>query len=163
MKRYFLDYNERQIVHAAVRMDSRRGKSSPFSQRAAEAIRKAKDDMDVGDIAPDVRSVIVDKIYQSIAYGQPWERLGETYCYRGQFYQLRKQFCYLVADYMGLIDARQQRGSRGSGIGWRKIFQTGFIIRPHGSGRGRRISYTRAGIANAADVRSSRGSGRLRI
>lgn len=115
MKRYFLDYNERQIVHAAVRMDSRRGKSSPFSQRAAEAIRKAKDDMDVGDIAPDVRSVIVDKIYQSIAYGQPWERLGETHCYRGQFYQLRKQFCYLVADYMGLIDARQQRGSRGSG------------------------------------------------
>lgn len=115
VKRYFLDYNERQIVHAAVRMDSRRGKSSPFSQRAAEAIRKAKDDMDVGDIAPDVRSVIVDKIYQSIAYDQPWERLGETYCYRGQFYQLRKQFCYLVADYMGLIDARRQRGSRGSG------------------------------------------------
>lgn len=109
MKRFFLDYNERQIVHAAVRIDSRRGKKSPFSKRAAEAIRKAKDDMDVGEIAPDVRSVIVEKIYQSIAYSQPWELLGETYCYRGQFYQYRKQFCYLVADNMGLIDKRRQQ------------------------------------------------------
>ena len=109
MKRFFLDYNERQIVHAAVRIDSRRGKVSPFSKRTAEAIRKAKDDMDVGEIAPDVRSVIIEKIYQSIAYGQPWELLGETYCYRGQFYQYRKQFCYLVADNMGLIDKRRQQ------------------------------------------------------
>ena len=61
MKRYFLDYNERQIVHAAVRMDSRAGKTSPFSKRAAEAIRKAKDDMDVGNIDPDVRDVIVER------------------------------------------------------------------------------------------------------
>lgn len=113
MKRFFLDYNERQIVHAAVRMDSRSGETSPFLKRAAEAIRKAKDDMDVGEIAPDVRSVIVEKIYQSIAYGQPWEHLGETYCYRGQFYQYRKQFCYLVADHMGLIDTRQQRSGGG--------------------------------------------------
>ena len=64
MKRYFLDYNERQIVHAAVRMDSRAGMTSPFSKRAAEAIRKAKNDMDVGDIDPGVRGVIIEKIYQ---------------------------------------------------------------------------------------------------
>lgn len=114
MKRYFLDYNERQIVHAAVRMDSRSGKASPFSKQTAEAIRKAKDDMDVGKIDPGVRGVIIDKIYQSIAYGTPWEHMGETYCYRGQFYQYRKQFCFRVADNMGLIDARRQQ-SRGGG------------------------------------------------
>lgn len=106
MKRFFLDYNERQIVHALVRIDSRHKKTSPFSKRAAAAIRKAKDDMDIGETAPDVRSVIIEKLYQSIAYNQPWEHLGETYCYRGQFYQYRKQFCYLVAYNMGLIDKR---------------------------------------------------------
>ena len=95
MKRFFLDYNERQIVHAAVRLDSRRGKSSPFSKKAADAIRKAKDELDVWDISPDVRDVIVEKIF----------------CYRGQFYQYRKQFCFLVADNMGLIDARRRKQS----------------------------------------------------
>ena len=110
MKRFFLDYNERQIVHAAVRLDSRRGKKqSTFARKAADAIVKAKDELDVGDIAPDVRDVIVEKIYQSIAYGQAWEYLGETYCYRGQFYQYRKQFCFLVADNMGLIDSRRKK------------------------------------------------------
>ena len=59
-------------------MDSRAGMTSPFSKRAAEAIRKAKDDMDVGDIDPGVRGVIIEKIYQSIAYSQPWEHMGET-------------------------------------------------------------------------------------
>lgn len=113
MKRYFLDYNERQIVHATIRMNSQQGNPSPFSKRAMEAIRKAKDEMNVGDAAPGVRDVIIDKIYQSIAYGQPWELLGETYCYRGQFYQYRKQFCFLVADNMGLIDARRKQGKRG--------------------------------------------------
>lgn len=112
MKRFFLDYNERQIVHAAVRIDSQSWKPSSFSKRTAEAIRKAKDDMDVGGIAPDVRKVIIEKIYQSIAYSQPWEQLGETYCYRGQFYQYRKQFCYLVAENMGLIDARRKQSGR---------------------------------------------------
>ena len=114
MKRFFLDCNEIQIIQAVVRMDSSMGKTSPFSKRAAEAIRKAKDDMDVGDVDPGVRGVIIEKIYQSIAYGKPWEYMGETYCYRGQFYQYRKQFCYLVADYMGLIDARRQQ-SKGGG------------------------------------------------
>jgi len=109
VKRYFLDYNEKQIIHAVVRMDSRHGSASPFLKRGAEAIQKAKDDLDVGEIAPDVRRVIIDKIYQSIAYGQAWELLGETYCSRGMFYQYRKQFCYLVADNMGLIDARRKR------------------------------------------------------
>lgn len=113
MKRFFLDYNERQIVHAAVRIASHSGSASPFARQATEAIRKAKDDMDVGNVAPDVRSVIIEKIYQSIAYGQPWEHLGETYCYRGQFYQYRKQFCFLVAENMGLIDARRQRKGGG--------------------------------------------------
>lgn len=113
MKRFSLDYNERQIVCAAVRMDSRTGKTSPFSRRAAEAIRKAKDDMDVGDVDPGIRGVIIEKVYHSIAYGTPWEHMGETYCYRGQFYQFRKQFCYLIAGYMGLTDARRQQAKGG--------------------------------------------------
>ena len=110
VKRFFLDYNERQIVHAAVRIDSRRQrKQSAFTRKASDAIAKAKDGLDVGDISPDVRSVIVEKIYQSIAYGQAWEYLGETFCNRGQFYQFRKQFCFLVADNMGLIDNRRRK------------------------------------------------------
>ena len=154
MKRYFLDYNERQIVHAAVRMDSRAGKTSPFSKRAAEAIRKAKDDMDVGNIDPGVRDVIVEKIYQSIAYGTPWEHMGETYCYRGQFYQYRKQFCFLIG-----IDRRKAAAVERWRIEWRKIGRNGFISRQRGRTRGRRISYTRADIANGVAVRLNRGSG----
>lgn len=114
MKRYYLDYNEKQIIHAIVRMDSRSRKPSSFSRRGTDAIEKAKQRLDVGDISPDVRTVIIDKIYQSIAYGQAWELLGETYCYRGQFYQYRKQFCYLIADELGMIDGkrRKQAGRR---------------------------------------------------
>lgn len=115
MKRFYLDYNEKQIIHAVVRMDSRYrgGKQSPFQKRGADAIRRAKDELDVGDIAPDVQRVIVEKIYQSIAYATPWELLGETYCGRGMFYQYRKQFVYLVADNMGMIDARRKERSGG--------------------------------------------------
>ena len=113
MKRYFLDYNERQIVNAAVRLDSRkRGKNSAFARKAAEAVARAKNDLDVGTISPDVRAVIIDKLYQSVAYGQAWEYLGETYCYRGQFYQLRKQFLFLVADNLGMIDTRRRQQSK---------------------------------------------------
>lgn len=112
MKRYYLDYNEKQIVHAVIRMNRRSGKASVFAKRGAGAIQKARDDLDVGEISADVRGVIVDKIYQSIAYGQAWELLGETYCSRGMFYQFRKQFCYLVADNLGLID-KQRRDKQG--------------------------------------------------
>lgn len=118
MKRYNLNYNEKQIVHAIVREDARRGQRSNFNRRSASAIQKAKDDLNIGDVSPEVRQTIVDKIYQSIAYSTPWEYLGETFCSRGTFYQHRKQFCYLVADNMGMIDARrQERNGKGGGNG----------------------------------------------
>lgn len=109
MKRFYLDYNEKQIIHAAVRLNRKTANASDFAKRAADAIEKAKDDLDVGEMDAGVRDVIIDKIYQSIAYGQAWELLGETYCSRGMFYQYRKQFCYLVADNMGLIDSRRKK------------------------------------------------------
>lgn len=115
MKRFYLNYNERQIVHAVVREDARHGRQSNFGRRGASAIDKAKENLDVGDVSSEVRAVIIDKIYQSIAYSTAWEYLGETYCSRGTFYQYRKQFCYLVADSMGMIDTRRQERNRKAG------------------------------------------------
>lgn len=112
MKRFNLNYNERQIVNAIVREDARRGSTSNFNRRGASAIQKAKDDLNIGDASPDVRSVIIDKIYQSIAYSTAWEYLGETYCSRGTFYQHRKQFCYLIADNMGMINDKRRKANR---------------------------------------------------
>lgn len=110
MKRYHTTYEEKQIVFAAVRIDSkaqRRGRSQ-FGRRAREAIEKAEEEFDIGDISPEIRKTIIEKIYQSIAYSQAWELLGETYCSRGMFYQYRKQFVYRIADNMGLIDSRRR-------------------------------------------------------
>lgn len=113
MKRFNLNYNERQIVHAIVREDARRGTQSNFNRRGASAIQKAKADLNIGDVSPEVRSAIIDKIYQSIAYSTAWEYLGETYCSRGTFYQHRKQFCYLVAENLGMIDERRAKRNGG--------------------------------------------------
>lgn len=114
MKRFNLNYNEQQIVRAIVREDARRGSSSNFNKRGASAIEKAKSDIDIGDASPDVRDTIIDKIYQSIAYSTAWEYLGETYCSRGTFYQHRKQFCYLIALNMGMInDKRKKQNKKG--------------------------------------------------
>lgn len=116
MKRFNLNYNERQIVNAIVREDARRRTQSNFNRRGASAIQKAKDDLNIGDVSPDVRATIIDKIYQSIAYSTAWEYLGETYCSRGTFYQHRKQFCYLIADNLGMISTgrRKQNGKGGT-------------------------------------------------
>lgn len=42
----------------------------------------------------------------------PWELLGETYCCRRLFYEYRKEFCYLIAVHMEIIEpegsSRQQ-------------------------------------------------------
>ena len=116
MKRFNLNYNERQIVNAIVREDARRRTQSNFNRRGASAIQKAKEDLNIGDVSPDIRADIIDKIYQSIAYSTAWEYLGETYCSRGTFYQHRKQFCYLVADNLGMINEkrREQNGKAGT-------------------------------------------------
>ena len=114
MKRYHLDYDEKQIVYAMIRTDRRnisRGirSRSPFKRRAAIAIQKAKEDLDIGDTDPEIRKIIVDKLYMSAAYNQSWEQSGETYCSRGMFYQYRKEFIYLIADNIGLIDGSRRR------------------------------------------------------
>lgn len=111
MKKYNLSYNERTIVHALVRENARRGVQSSFNRRGDAAIRHAKEELDIGDASPEVRDVIIDKIYQSIAHSTAWEYLGETYCSRGSFYQLRKQFCFLIADSMGMINKRRREQS----------------------------------------------------
>ena len=115
MKRYFLDYNEKQIINAIVREDARdkANNKSGFRKKSASAIQKAKDSLDVGDASPEIRKHIVDKIYQSIAYSQAWELLGETYCGRRRFYEIRKQFCFLSADNMGMIDDKRKRKAGG--------------------------------------------------
>lgn len=116
MKKFGLNYDEKQIVYAVVRMDRKNReqgsrKTSAFWKRGSEAIRKAEEDIDVGSASPEVRDEIVRKLYQSIAYTQPWELLGETYCSRGTFYSYRKRFCFMIACNMGMIDAKR-RGSR---------------------------------------------------
>lgn len=114
MKRYFLDYNEKIIIHAIVRNDSKHaGKQSAFRKKAHQAIEKAKDELNIGEMSDDIRRIIIDKIQQSIAYSQPWELMGETYCSRGTFYQYRKQFCFLIADNLGMIDAKRRNSARG--------------------------------------------------
>lgn len=111
MKRYHLGYEEKQIVYAVIRMNRKAGGEgrSVFLKRGAEAIAKAREEMEIGDAAPEVRETIIDKIQQSIAYSQPWEHMGETYCSRGTFYQYRKQFAFLVADHMGLTAGQRRR------------------------------------------------------
>lgn len=118
MKRFHLDYDEKQIVYAMIRTDRRnfsRGirSRSLFEKRAAIAIKKAKEDLDIGDTDPEIRKIIIDKLYQSAAYSQSWEQMGETYCSRGMFYQYRKEFMYLIADNMGLIDGRRRQRQKG--------------------------------------------------
>jgi hypothetical protein len=116
MKKFGMNYDEKQIVYAVVRMDRKNkekgtGRTAGFWKRGSEAIRKAEEDIDVGYASPEIRKEIVEKLYQSIAFTQPWELLGETYCSRGTFYSYRKKFCFLIADNMGMIDAKR-RGSR---------------------------------------------------
>jgi hypothetical protein len=112
VKKYFLDYNEKQIINAIVREDARdNARQSGFRKKSASAIQRAKDELDVGDASPEIRKAIVAKVYQSIAYSQAWELLGETYCGRRRFYEIRKQFCFLIADNMGMIDDKRRRRS----------------------------------------------------
>ena len=113
MKRFFLTYEEKQIVYATIRMDSKAGNNgrSDFLKKGKAAIQKAREEIDLGDMTPEIREIIIGKIQQSIADAQPWELMGETYCSRGTFYQYRKQFSYMVADNMGIIDQKRRARS----------------------------------------------------
>lgn len=116
MGRFYLDNDEKKIVKAVIHSDEKRqkrqqaGKKTPFDTKATAAIEKAKKDLDLGEVTEEVREIIIQKIYKSLLYNTPWELSGETYCCRSLFYEYRKQFCYLVAQNLGII--RQQEGKK---------------------------------------------------
>lgn len=116
MGRFYLDNDEKKIVKAVIHSDEKRqkrqqaGKKTPFDTKAKAAIEKAKKDLDLGEVTEEVREIIIQKIYKSLLYNTPWELSGETYCCRSIFYEYRKQFCYLVAQNLGII--RQQAGKK---------------------------------------------------
>lgn len=103
-----LDKDERRIVYSVIRGDLKRqkriksGKGTDFDTKVVEAIEKAKEEVDLGQVEKNIRDVIIEKIYVSIQQGTPWEMLGETYCCRSLFYSYRKRFCYLVAVHLGI-------------------------------------------------------------
>lgn len=113
---FYLDNDEKKIVKAVIHSDEKRqkrqqaGKKTPFDTKATAAIEKAKKDLDLGEVTEEVREIIIQKIYKSLLYNTPWELSGETYCCRSLFYEYRKQFCYLVAQNLGII--RQQAGKK---------------------------------------------------
>ena len=133
-----IDDDTKKIVKAIVHGDQKRknrkrkGIHTDFDRRAEEAIRAAKRELPLHDMDQAARAHIIDRIYKSLLYNTPWERLGETYCCRRLFYEYRMEFCYLIAVHMGIIekqpedsggasDSREQAGKqvrnrRGLGI-----------------------------------------------
>ena len=92
-----IDEDTKKIVKAIVHGDQKRqsrrraGKHTDFDRKAAEAIKAAKKEL-------------------PLLYNTPWELLGETYCCRRLFYEYRKEFCYLIAVHMEIIEP--EGGSR---------------------------------------------------
>ena len=118
-----IDEDTKKIVKAIVHGDQKRqsrrraGKHTDFDRKAAEAIKAAKKELPLEGTDPEVRRHIIDKLYTSLLYNTPWELLGETYCCRRLFYEYRKEFCYLIAVHMEIIEpeggSRQQAGRVG--------------------------------------------------
>ena len=111
-----IDEDTKKIVKAIVHGDQKRqsrrraGKHTGFDRKAAEAIKAAKKELPLEGTDPEVRRHIIDKLYTSLLYNTPWELLGETYCCRRLFYEYRKEFCYLIAVHMEIIEP--EGGSR---------------------------------------------------
>lgn len=113
-----IDEDTKKIVKAIVHGDQRRqsrrraGAHTDFDRRAAAAITAAKRELPLDGTDPKVRRHIVDKLYKSLLYNTPWELLGETYCCRRLFYEYRKEFCYLIAAHMGIIEPEEASGQQ---------------------------------------------------
>lgn len=111
-----IDEDTKKIVKAIVHGDQKRqsrrraGKHTDFDRKAAEAIKAAKRNCHWKEQIQRVRRHIIDKLYTSLLYNTPWELLGETYCCRRLFYEYRKEFCYLIAVHMEIIEP--EGGSR---------------------------------------------------
>ena len=105
-----LDEDEKRIIHAVIHSEKKRHyrqqlkKETEFDKKSVVAIAKAKEELDLGEVEGNVREVIITKIYESLLYNTPWELMGETYCCRTLFYAYRKQFCYLVALHLGIVE-----------------------------------------------------------
>jgi hypothetical protein len=112
--RYSIDEDTKKIVKAAVHGDERRqkrkrkGQLTTFDIAAAEAIKAAKEELQLEGCDKEVQRLIIDKIYTSLLYNTPWENLGETFCCRRLFYEYRRQFMYIVALRLGMIEDGQQ-------------------------------------------------------
>ena len=115
MGRMTLDEDEKRIVRAVVHSDAKRQrrqqakKETAFDRKATAAIEAAKEELRLGDVTPEIREAIIEKIYISLLYNTPWEYLGDTYCCRSLFYAYRKQFCYLVAVGLGIVEKQKDR------------------------------------------------------
>lgn len=122
-----IDEDTKKIVKAIVHGDQKRqsrrraGKHTDFDRKAAEAIKAAKKELPLKGTDPEARHHIIDKLYTSLLYNTPWELLGETYCCRRLFYEYRKEFCYLIAVHMEIIEP--EGGSRQQAAGARKVGQ----------------------------------------
>ena len=103
-----IDEDTKKIVKAIVHGDQKRqsrrraGKHTDFDRKAAEAIKAAKKELPLEGTDPEVRRHIIDKLYTSLLYN--------TYCCRRLFYEYRKEFCYLIAVHMEIIEP--EGGSR---------------------------------------------------
>lgn len=118
MARATLDEDEKRIIRAVIHSDEKRRrrqqakKETAFDRKATAAIAKAKEELDLGEADQTIRETIIAKIYTSLLYNTPWELMGETYCCRSLFYAYRKQFCYLVALHLDIVEAPRQQAKR---------------------------------------------------
>lgn len=114
-----IDDDTKKIVKAIVHGDQKRknrkrkGIHTDFDRRAEEAIQAAKRELPLADMDETARAHIIDRIYKSLLYNTPWERLGDTYCCRRLFYEYRMEFCYLVAVHMGIVERQPEAGGGG--------------------------------------------------
>ena len=118
MARATLDEDEKRIIRAVIHSDEKRRRrqqakmETAFDRKATAAIAKAKEELDLGEVDQTIKETIIAKIYTSLLYNTPWELMGETYCCRSLFYAYRKQFCYLVALHLDIVEAPRQQAKR---------------------------------------------------
>ena len=115
---YKVPVTTKKIVRAALQDTAARskrraaGKLTKFDKMMESATKAARGDMIMPGFAPEIKNIVTDKIIDSIANNEPWERMGDTYCGREMFYNLRLQYIYHVAVRMGIICEQSTRKRR---------------------------------------------------
>ena len=111
--KYKLDNDNEKIVKAIIHAETGRqkrkqsGTMTEFDIKTEQAIQAAVEHMELQGYEAAIRQQVIEKIIDSLRDNIPWELMGETYCCRSLFYDYRKQFCYLVAEYMGIISGKE--------------------------------------------------------